>query len=87
LEMFKQTLGSNLSFGKSKLEFWGEKVSFSRNRTVQTRHSKLGASWRRSRRCSLLLTRLASEITRQSELHSGIIPCFVFPRRFPSFLF
>ena len=48
LEMFKQTLGSNLSFGKSKLGFWGEKVSFSRNRTVPTRHSEWEASWRRA---------------------------------------
>jgi hypothetical protein len=28
LEMFKQTLGSNLSFGKSKLGFWGENEVF-----------------------------------------------------------
>ena len=28
LEMFEQTLGSNLSFGKSKLEFWGENEVF-----------------------------------------------------------
>ena len=48
LEMFKQTLRSNLSFGKSKLGFWGEKVSFSRNRTVPTRHSEWEASWRRA---------------------------------------
>ena len=28
LEMFKQTLGSNLSFGMSKLGFWGENEVF-----------------------------------------------------------
>jgi hypothetical protein len=28
LEMFKQTLGSNLGIGKSKLGFWGENGSF-----------------------------------------------------------
>jgi hypothetical protein len=48
LEMFKQTLGSNLSFGKSKLGFLGEKMGFSRNRTVPTRHSELEASRRGS---------------------------------------
>ena len=31
LEMFRQTLGSNLGIGKSKLGFWGENGSFSRN--------------------------------------------------------
>ena len=28
LEMFKQTLGSNLGIGKSKLGFWGENGGF-----------------------------------------------------------
>ena len=87
LEMFKQTLGSNLSFGKSKLGFWGEKVSFSRNRTVPTRHSEWEASWRRAGGAFGELTRLASRFTRHGELHSGSIPCFAFLCLFPSFLF
>ena len=37
LEMFRQTLGSNLGIGKSKLGFWGENSSFSRDWTVITR--------------------------------------------------
>jgi hypothetical protein len=31
LEMFRQTLESNLGIGESKLGFWGENGSFSRN--------------------------------------------------------
>jgi hypothetical protein len=43
LEMFKQTLGSKLSIGKSKLRFWGEKWVF-----PVTGLSQLAtASWRR----------------------------------------
>ena len=87
LEMFKQTLGSNLSFGKSKLGFWGEKVSFSRNRTVPTRHSEWEASWRRAGGAFGELTRLASRFTRHGELHSGSIPCFAFLCLFPRFCF
>jgi hypothetical protein len=44
LEMFKQTLESNLSLGKSKLGFWGEKWVF-----PVTGLSQLAtASWRRA---------------------------------------
>jgi hypothetical protein len=43
LEMFKQTLGSNLGFGKSKLEFWGEKWVF----PVTGLSQLTTASWRR----------------------------------------
>jgi len=40
LYTFGQTLGSNEGLGDSKLGFWGEKWSFSRDLPVTTRHGE-----------------------------------------------
>jgi len=40
LETFRQTLGSNLGLGDSKLGSWGEKWSFPRELSVRTRHGE-----------------------------------------------
>jgi hypothetical protein len=51
LEMFKQTLGSNLGIGKSKLGFGGENGSFPETTVItryRTRNCELDASNRGS---------------------------------------
>jgi hypothetical protein len=53
LETFKQTLGSNLGIGKSKLGFWGEKWVF-----PEAELSQLAtASWRRAGGAPCVFTR------------------------------
>jgi hypothetical protein len=53
LEMFRQTLGSNLGIGKSKLGFWGENGVFpERNLSQLAMASNVYSQWRAT--CSQL---------------------------------